>query len=47
LSESEKQKSQSAILTLAKEGSHVLGVGQSNFKGDNFLKEKQEYKFKN
>ncbi|AWW00932.1 haloacid dehalogenase [Arcticibacterium luteifluviistationis] len=45
LDETEKKQIQLAIITLAKDGYRVLGVGRSNFEGDDFPKKQQEYDF--
>ncbi len=46
LTAQEKDKVQEAIKTLAKDGFRVLGVGETNFTGNDFPKEQQSFKFK-
>lgn len=45
LSEEEKQIIQKTIKTITSEGYRVLGVGQSDFEGNNYPKTQQEFKF--
>jgi len=46
LSEAEIQKINTAIKSMSKEGFRVLGVGVSDFSGNNFPKTQQEFTFK-
>lgn len=45
LTATEKQQVEAAIITLANDGYRLLGVGKSNFSGENYPQEQQELEF--